>query len=66
MRSNVRGKERERESGGEAGRKTEVFFLMGIIFKWSGGSGGYPIKIMKSMACLKPEKKKQNRICIRP
>ena len=38
-RSSVKGRKRERESGGKARRKTEVFFLMGIILKWSGGSG---------------------------
>ena len=45
-RSSVKGREREREKRWGMERKTK-FFLMGMLFKWSGGSGGYPIKIMK-------------------
>ncbi len=57
-RSSVKGREREREAVRLWVGKLSFFFLMGILFKWSGGSGGYPIKIMKSMASPKPEKKK--------
>ena len=39
-----------------------VGFLLLFIFIWSGG---YPTKIIKPVARLKPQKKKKN-ICIRP